>query len=171
MSAAVPAAAVTAATTVEAATAANRATAAHCAAAESAADCLMGDTAAKATAYRSAPAVAGAKTASAPTAPAPTTSAPASVEPRACSDEQSAGEVARTVVSVRRTGIRVIPIVAVSADRSWANVPRADADAHSKALSASVRSQSQGCSKYRKNQEIFREMFHFWAPSEPVEPF
>ncbi len=166
MSAAVAAAAVKATTTVEATTAA------HCAAAEAAADCYMrgaatepADRAAPSVAV-TVPAVGGAKTAS-----APTTSAPAAVEPRARSDEETTGEVARTVVAVRRARVRVIPVVTVGANRSRTDIPWANAHAHRKALSASVRREGQGRSKYRKNQEIFHEMFHIWAPSEPVKPF
>jgi hypothetical protein len=141
MSAAVTAAAVSAATTtVEAATTANR----------SAADCFMCSTAAEA-ADGAAPCEAGAATSestavepttseSATVKPAPeTTSAEAAAEPRACSDEHATGEVARTVVTIRRAGIGVIPIVSVRADGSRADVPRTDAHADCDALSISVR--------------------------------
>lgn len=169
MPAAVTATAVEAATTVEAAPAAVDSsatveTATGCPAPEAAADCSASCEAAAPVKATSAPAWAKATS-------APTTSAPPAVEPRACSDEQAAGEVARTVVAVRRTGVGVIPIVAVSADGSWTDIPWANADTHRKALSAGVWSESQGRSKYRKNHEIFHEMFHIWAPSEPVEPF
>jgi len=124
MAAAVTAAAMSAATTVEAATAANRA------AVESTADCAASREAGTATS----------ESATVIPAPAPTrTSVEAAVEPRARADEDSTGEVARTIVSVRRAVIRVIPIVSVGADRSRADVPRTDADANGNALSIGVR--------------------------------
>jgi hypothetical protein len=54
----------------------------------------------------------------------------AAVEPRACADEDSAVEPVRTVVAVRRTRVRVIRVVAVSARRSCADVSRTDSDCH-----------------------------------------
>ena len=141
MAAAVTAAAMSAATTVEAATAANRA------AVESTADCYVRSVAAEA-ADCAASREAGTATSESATsesatlipAPAPTrTSVEAAVEPRARADEDSTGEVARTIVSVRRAVIRVIPIVSVGADRSRADVPRTDADANGNALSIGVR--------------------------------
>jgi hypothetical protein len=134
------AAAVSAATTVEAATAANR----------SAADCFMCSTAAEAadcatsceavTATSESTTVEPATSESATVKPAPkTTSAEAAVEPRAGTDEDATGEVARTVVTVRRAGIGVIPIVSVGADRSWPDVARTDAHADCDALSIRVR--------------------------------
>jgi hypothetical protein len=164
MSAAVAAATVKAATTMEATTAV------HCATAEAAAGRTTAETAtnraasceATATVEAvTAPAVAAAKTASAPTA----------VEPWASADEEAAREVARAVVAVRRARVGIIPIVTVGADGSRTNIPRTDSYTHRKALSASVRRKGQGRSKYRKNHEIFHQMFHIWAPSEPVEPF
>jgi hypothetical protein len=162
-------------TTVEAA-AAHRSTAAHCAAVESTADRYVRRAAMEA-ANCTAPDVAVTMPAVPAAVPAvPGTSpvawaSPAAVEPRTCADEDTAGEVARAVVSVRRALVRVIPIVAVGANGSWTNVPRSYAYAHNNALGASVRCQGQGSSKYRKNHQIFHEVFHIWAPSEPVEPF
>jgi hypothetical protein len=105
MAAAVTAASVEAATTtVEAATAVNRS------AAEAAADCAATSetTTVKATTSETTT-----------VEPAPeTTSAEAAAEPRAGTDEQTTGEPARTVVTVRRAGVGVIPIVSVGADRS-----------------------------------------------------
>jgi hypothetical protein len=136
MSAAVTAAAVSATTTVEAATAAN------C----SAADCHVRSTAVEA-AHCAASCEAGTATSeSATVKPAPKatsaearTSVEAAVEPRASADEDATGKVARTVVTVRRAGIGVIPIVSVRADRSRPNVARTDAHADCDALSISVR--------------------------------
>jgi hypothetical protein len=126
MSAAVTTASMEAATTaVEAATAVNRA------ATEAAADCAttVKATTVKATTSESTTGEAGPKT----------TSSEAAAEPRAGTDEQTTGEPARTVVTVRRAGVGVIPIVSVGADRSWADVARTDAHADCETLSISVR--------------------------------
>jgi len=134
-----------AATTVEAATTTvEAATATNCAAAEAAADCAATSeartatsesTSVKATTCESTTAVAGAKTTSAPAG----ASIESAAEPRAGSDEQAAGEVARTVVSVRCAGVGVIPVVSVGADRSWTYISRANAHAHCETLSISAR--------------------------------
>jgi hypothetical protein len=126
MSAAVTTASMEAATTaVEAATAVNRA------ATEAAADCAttVKATTVKATTSESTTGEAGPKT----------TSSEAAAEPRAGTDEQTTGEPARTVITVRRAGVGVIPIVSVGADRSWADVARTDAHADCETLSISVR--------------------------------
>jgi hypothetical protein len=165
------AAAVTAATTVEAATAAVDsgatveaavAAAAHRAATETAADCSATFKATSAATIKAAATVEATS--------APTTSAPTAVEPRASADEQAAGEIARTVVAVRRAGVWVITVVTVSADRSRTDITRTDAHPYREALSAGVRREGQGRSKYRKNHETFHQMFHIGAPSEPVKP-
>ena len=139
MSAAVTAAAVSAATTtVEAATAVNRS------ATEAAADC----------AATSESTTVKAATSESTTVEATTsepTSAEAAAEPRAGTDEQTTGEPARTVVTVRRAGVGVIAIVSVGADRSWADVAWADAHADCETLSISVRRQSQRGSEYCKD--------------------
>src|SRR5580658_9941248 len=162
MSATVATAAVETATTVEAATAA------HCAAT----DCYMSSAATEpatscAASCEPTTSEAAPKATSAETG----TSAEAAAEPRASSDKEAAGEPARTVVTVRRTGVWVISIIAVGATGSRSNIARSDAHANHHALGAGVRCQGQGSSKYRKYHEIFDEMFHFWAPSEPVKPF
>jgi hypothetical protein len=130
------AAAVTAAS-VEAA-----ATAVHCAAAESTADCYV-RSATTEPANCAASCEPGAATSESTTAtvePAPeSTSAESAVEPRASTDEDATGEVARTVITVRSAGIRVIPIVSVGADRSWADIARTDAHTDCDALGISVR--------------------------------
>jgi hypothetical protein len=137
MAAAVTAAAVSAATTVEAATA-------RCAAAvESAANCAVSVEATTATVEAASAPARASRVAWA--------SVEAAAEPRAGTDEQAAGEVARTVVSVWRAGVWVIPIVAVLAYRSWTNVARSDAHAYHNALGAGVRREGQGSSKYRKD--------------------
>jgi hypothetical protein len=129
MSAAVTAPAVSA-TTVEAATAAN------CAAA----DCYVRSTAVEAADCAASCEPATVKATTATVEPAPeSTSTESTVEPRASSDEDATGEVARTVVAVRRAGIRVIPIVSVGADRSRADIARTDAHADCDALSIGVR--------------------------------
>jgi hypothetical protein len=129
MSAAVSAAAASATTTVEAATAAN------CAAA----DCYMRSTAVEAADCAASCEAATVKATTATVEPAPeSTSTESTVEPRASSDEDATGEVARTVVAVRRAGIRVIPIVSVGADRSRADIARTDAHADCDALGISV---------------------------------
>jgi len=162
MAAAVAAASVEAATT----TTVEAATAVHCTAAEPAANraATSESTTVKATTTTVEP---GPKTTSAKAG----TSEEAAAEPRACADEKAAREPARAVVAIRRAGVRVIPVVAVGANGSRTDIPRPDAHAHDNALSASVRRQGQGRSKYRENHQIFDEMFHFWAPSEPVKPF
>jgi len=130
MSAAVTAAAVSATTSVEAATAAN------CAAA----DCYVRSTAVEAADCAASCEPATVKATTATVEPAPeSTSTESTVEPRASSDEDATGEVARTVVAVRRAGIRVIPIVSVSADRSRADIARTNAHADCDALSIGVR--------------------------------
>jgi hypothetical protein len=131
MAAAVTAAAVSATTTVEAATAANCATAA---------DCYVRSTAVEAADCAASCEPATVKATTATVEPAPeSTSTESTVEPRASSDEDATGEVARTVVAVRRAGIRVIPIVSVGADRSRADIARTDAHADCDALSIGVR--------------------------------
>ena len=138
MSAAVTTAAVSATTTVEAGTAAN------CAAA----DCYMRSATAEAAscatsceaATSESTAVKATTSESATVEPAPkTTSAEPTAEPRAGTDEETTGEPARTVVSVRCAGIRVIPVVSVGADRSRADIARTDANTDCDALSVSVR--------------------------------
>jgi hypothetical protein len=171
MAATVTAAAVSASTTVEAAAACYTTAAPN----RAAANRDMSSAASEAATHRAAcdgavtvPPVSGPETASAPTRASPArASAPAAMEPRAGADKDAAREVARTVVTVRRAGVRVVPIVAVSADGSRSNIPRSDA--HDNALGASVRCESQSSSKYRKDHQIFHEVFHIWAPSEPVK--
>jgi hypothetical protein len=164
-----------AATTVEAATA-HCSTAAHCAAVESTTDRYMRRGAMEAADRATSdvavtmPAVSAAVPSVAGTSPV-TRASPAAVEPRTSADEDAAGEVARAVVTVRRARVWIISIVAVGANRSRSDIPRSYADAHDHALGASVRCESQGSSKYRKNHQIFHEVFHIWAPSEPVKPF
>jgi hypothetical protein len=164
------AATVTAAAVESTATAVEAATAAHCAAVESSADCYVRRAAVE-TANRAVSDVVVTVPSVAGSSPVARASVVAAMEPGACADEDAAGEVARTVITVRRARVRVIPIVAVSADGSRANIPRSHAYTHNNALGASVWRESQGSSKYCKNHKIFNEMFHFWAPSEPVKPF
>jgi hypothetical protein len=131
MSAAVTTASMEAATTaVEAATAVNRA------ATEAAADCA---TTVKATTVKATTVKATTSESTTGEAGPKTTSSEAAAEPRAGTDEQTTGEPARTVITVRRAGVGVIPIVSVGADRSWADVARTDAHADCETLSISVR--------------------------------
>ncbi len=158
------AATVAAASVEAAATAVKATTAAHRTAVESTANRYMRRATAESSAHCAVPVEA--TTASIKAVPVPATSAPtrasptrASVEPtaepRTSADEDAAGEVARAVVTVGRAGVRVIPVVTVSADWSWAKIPRSYAYAHDDALGASVRRESQGSSKRCKNHEIF----------------
>jgi hypothetical protein len=57
----------------------------------------------------------------------------AAVIPRSGADENSANEPARTVVAIRRAGIRIIAIVAIGADRRSADtcIHRSNADTDS----------------------------------------
>jgi len=131
------AAAVSATTTVEAATAA------YCAAVETAADCYVrsatAEAASCATSCEAATSESTAVKATTSESAPKTTSAEATAEPRAGADEETTGEPARTVVSIRCAGIRVIPVVSIGADRSRADVTRTDADTDCDALSVSVR--------------------------------
>lgn len=61
------------------------------------------------------------------------------VEPWAGTDKDSAGKPLRPVVAVRRTGVRVITVIAVSADRGYADVAGAtDPDSNHDSLCACV---------------------------------
>lgn len=153
MTSAVAAAAVETAATVEAA-----------AAVESAADCAVADVS------RTASDVAAAKAGATPvtgTAPVTRASVIAAAEPRAGADEQAAGEPARAVVPVGSASVGVVTIVAVGADGSSTHITGTDSDAHRETLSMSIRSDRQASAKNRQNHEVF----HIWAPSEPVKPF
>jgi uncharacterized protein related to proFAR isomerase len=56
------------------------------------------------------------------------------MEPWTSADKDTACEVVRTVVAVRRASIRVIPVVAVGANRSRTVVGRADPNAYNHSL-------------------------------------
>jgi len=62
------------------------------------------------------------------------------VEPRSGADEHATDEPIRAVVAIGRAGVRVIIVVAVSADGRDAYTHRADAYADHHALSAGIRS-------------------------------
>ena len=158
----------TVATAVESATTVEATATARCATMEATADCYV----------RRATAESGSSTASCETSTATGKSATveaapettsteagtpveAAAEPRASTYEDAAREPARTVVTVGRTGVWVIPIVAVGANGRRIDISWADAHAHRDALGASVRCQGQCSSKYRQNHEIFDKMFHF----------
>ena len=101
----------------------------------------------------------------------------AAVEPRAGADEDSAVEPARTVVAVRRTRVRVIRVVAVSAHWSFADVSRtdpncnrADSDANRYSLRIGSRYERQAQPCKSKNSEVFHYRFHMdpFLRSEPL---
>jgi hypothetical protein len=52
------------------------------------------------------------------------------MEPRTRADEGAAYKVARTVVSIRRAGVRIVSVVSVWADRRWSNISRPNANSH-----------------------------------------
>jgi hypothetical protein len=136
------AAVTTTTTTVGAATAAHCSSAAYRATMESTADCYMRSTVEAAADCATVPTITAVPAiTTVPTVAAAITGA--SVEsaavPRARTDEQATGEVARAVVTVRRASIRVIAVVTVRADRSRPNVARTDAHANYDALRISVR--------------------------------
>ncbi|OLB20643.1 MAG: hypothetical protein AUH16_04520 [Acidobacteria bacterium 13_2_20CM_57_7] len=56
------------------------------------------------------------------------------VEPRARPDENAADEIVRAVIAIRRAGIRVITIVAISADRGRPYIRRANSNADDHSL-------------------------------------
>jgi hypothetical protein len=92
----------------------------------------------------------------------PTPRMPA-VEPRARADEHATDEPIRPVVAVGRAGVRIIIVVAVSANRRACNHGRADAYANYYALSAGVRSCNCENSEYCDYSECLRYRcdFHF----------
>ncbi len=70
------------------------------------------------------------------------------VEPRTSPDEEAAGEIARPVVTVRRAGVRVISVVAISARRRSSHVARSShSDADRQPLGAGVRGRRQANAK------------------------
>lgn len=84
------------------------------------------------------------------------------VIPRASSDEYPSGEPARAVVTVGRASVRVIPIIAVRADRGGTHILRADSEADDNALGMRVRRNHQAETEQRK----YFQVFHVWTPSE-----
>jgi hypothetical protein len=60
-------------------------------------------------------------------------------EPRTGADKNTAGEVTRPVVAIRRARVRIISIVAVPAHWGWTYVGRADANADHDSLCMCVR--------------------------------
>jgi hypothetical protein len=76
-------------------------------------------------------------------APISRASIDATMEPRASAYEDAAGEPARTVIAVGRARVRVIRVVAISADGSWSDVAWADSHAHDNPLCMSVRCDRQ----------------------------
>ncbi len=86
---------------------------------------------------------------SAPTRASPVSGATpiAAAIPRAGANEEAAGEPARAVVAVGCASVRVVSIVSVSADGSWAHVPRSDSNADDNALRMRVRRDRQAKSE------------------------
>ena len=76
-------------------------------------------------------------------APISRASIEAAMEPRAGTDEDAAGEPARTVIAVGRACVRVRRVVAVGADGSWSDVAWADSYSHDNPLCVSVRCDRQ----------------------------
>ncbi len=60
------------------------------------------------------------------------------VEPRAGADEQSTGEPPRSIVTIRRTGVGGVAVVAVGADWCWSKIAWADPDSDGDSLCACV---------------------------------
>jgi hypothetical protein len=56
---------------------------------------------------------------------------PVAVEPRTRTDEHAPNKPLRAVVTIRGTGIRIIRVVAIGADRRRTHDSRADSDSHS----------------------------------------
>lgn len=149
-----------AATAVEAA-----ASTAHRATAESAAYC----SATESTANRSASAIvptpsvvsASVKARTVVSAPAVVTAVPG---PRA--DKETAGEPARTIVTIRSTRIRVIAVVTVSAGRCGTYIRRsANSHADRKSLRMCVTRRNQKQTKHCENSHVF----HLWTPSDSLK--
>jgi hypothetical protein len=69
------------------------------------------------------------------------------VEPRPGTDEETTGEIARSVVTVRSARVRSISIVAVGARRRPSHVGRSDSHADHHSLSAGVRGRRQANAK------------------------
>ena len=69
------------------------------------------------------------------------------VEPRAGADKNTAGEVTRPVVAVRRARVRIISIVAILARRGSSNVGRAGTKADHNSLCVRVRRCNQANAK------------------------
>jgi hypothetical protein len=77
----------------------------------------------------------------------------AAAEPGAGADEDAAGEVAWSIVAVRRAGVRSIAVVAVSADGRCADVNSCPAEPHADrdSLCVRVRGGNHAEAKYREN--------------------
>ena len=69
------------------------------------------------------------------------------VEPRTGADKNTAREVTRPVVTVRRARVRSISVIAVLAHRRWTNVGWPDAEADHNSLGVCVRRCDQANSK------------------------
>ncbi len=85
------------------------------------------------------------------------------VEPRTCADEEPAIKPFRPVIAIGRTCVRVIVIVAIVADWSWAHVRRGtDSDANYNSLCMRERSGCQEDAEYCENLQVS----HCQIPSE-----
>jgi hypothetical protein len=73
------------------------------------------------------------------------------MEPRAGANEYAPDEPIWTVVAIRGAGVRVIRIVAIGANRRWADNWGANADADRDSLGVCVRCRHKANTKYREN--------------------
>jgi hypothetical protein len=80
-----------------------------------------------------------------PTAAVVSATSVKAMEPGTGTDEDAANEVVRAVVSVRRTSVRVITIVAVSAGRAGTNVARANADIDALCVRGNCQGKRENC--------------------------
>lgn len=73
--------------------------------------------------------------------------APIAVIPGAGADEDAANEVVRAIVAVGSAGVRIITVVAISADRCWSNgdADRTYSNANSDLGVRASRSEEQNC--------------------------
>jgi len=128
---------------METATAMKATAAVDCTAMESAANGATPDNRRSAS-NKAAPNEAGASIESRPAIEAATPVAVApSMEPRAGADEHAAHEPIRSVVAIGGAGIRIIPVIAVGANRRGANIGRTHAYSNDHSLRIRKRSEKQ----------------------------
>ena|SRR5438105_4748343 len=73
------------------------------------------------------------------------------VEPRSSSDENASDEVVRAVIAVGNASVRVVAIVAISADRSRTYICRANTNADNHSLCVGERCRTQTYTEQSKN--------------------